>query len=133
MLDNANSMTAKVDRKLLLEKLQENLKEHQEIVAEANEGYIKAAKKAVQSVLVRLKLNKPVRLDFAIEPPRDYSRHYTTAIEMLQWEQRNQIEISREDFRRFVQNKWDWTGHFIGTNSAYSGKARELSDERNTL
>ena len=109
----------------LLEKLEANRKKHAEIVKEAREGYIEEAKKALQAKLRKVKAGKMVALSFHLAPPEDHTSQYDTVIEMLKMCVEDEIELSASDFRKFVQDEWDWTGRFLANTVMYSQLAND--------
>lgn len=53
--------------------------------------------------------------------PHSYEDQYTEAIQMLEHDSRNEIVLSRSDYRRYVQDNWDWKENFMTSNSKYLG------------
>lgn len=45
-------------------------------------------------------------------PPKSFLSAYDTAIDMLEWDKGVTVELSREDFNRFVRDEWEWTEGF---------------------
>jgi len=84
MLDrhDERTITANVDE--VLEALRKNLDEHADIVIEARDGYIKAARKALAQRLEQLRDGKLVALSFTLAPPQDHTRDFETVIKMLE-------------------------------------------------
>lgn len=94
MLDrhDARTISANVDE--VLEALRANLKEHNEILAEAKIGFRKECEKALEKALsqVGARLTKLTKtgacsmnpIIFPMTPPRDHSKEFTTVIKMLE-------------------------------------------------
>jgi len=53
----------------------------------------------------------------------DYTSSYDTAIQMLEWSKDDTIEMASSEFRKLVEDEWDWTDAFLLSNSAYSAAA----------
>ncbi len=119
-------MTTKVKKKDLLTKLRTNYEQHSKIVAEARVGYIEKAKLAVAAKLEELRSNRVVALQFNFSPPADYSEIYRTTIRMIEWNQQEEIELSADEFRQLVEDKWDWKSGFVASNQAYSATAQAM-------
>lgn len=123
----SNKLTITADVPGLLAKLRDNREAHAAIVVEAREGYIESAKVALSEKLAKLRTGDLVSLIFSLSPPQDYTKEYDTAIRMLEWTTDKTIELSASDFRRFVEDEWDWMEHFLISNAPYSGTAAKLS------
>ena len=54
--------------------------------------------------------------------PKNFSDAYEQAIEMLEWEERDEVELSSYEFRCFVMDKWDWQDEFVASNARYFKK-----------
>lgn len=118
-------MTFKVSD--LLEKLKANREKHTEIIKEAREGYVEEAKKALLAKLRQVKAGKLVALNFHLSPPEDHTSQYDTVIEMLELCVEKEIELSASDFRRFVQDEWDWSNLFLANTMMYSQAANDVA------
>ena len=117
-------MKTTVKRSDLLTALKKNLDNHAKIVAEAREGYVEQARKALTNKLDELKGNRhQTSLVFSLSPPQDYSETYKSAIAMLEWNTADEVTLEADEFRQLVEDKWDWTMNFYATNSNYSSTA----------
>lgn len=136
-----------VGRKKLLEKLKENREKHAAEYKLAVAGYKEVALKKLSDAreksrkeleknldIVRGKIN-----DFSAETateyrdflmlvsavqvelkvPRNYTDKYDAAIDMVDWDVNETLELSYSEFQCFVRDIWDWTDDFRFTNSAY--------------
>ena len=123
-------MTTMANRLEVLEVLKKNLGEHSKIVEEAREGYFKEAEAALLKRLADLKaagLKKVVSMHFSLQPPVDHSAEFKTIIGMLEMHSEDTIELTADEYRQLVENKWEWMDEFLASNSAYSATARHLS------
>jgi len=112
----------------VLARLQDNRGKHAKIVAEAREGYIKAAQAELEKRLAKIREGKIVGLTFQLSLPKDCTGAYDTVIEMLQSHQSETIELSATEFRQLMMDQWDWSHEFLYTNAMYSAslKAEEM-------
>lgn len=127
---NGVNMTVAVSRTELLEKLRTNLAQHQQIVMEAREGYLKKAKQALQERISTLEKGKVVSLNFSLQEPADHSKDYKTAISMLEFAQGETVELQTQDFQRLVNDEWDWSYGFYSSNAAYSESAMTVANSK---
>jgi len=109
----------------VLAALRENRERHAEIVKEAREGWQAAAIKMIKNEMSRVrKLASPRHVSFSLAPPADYTDIYDTFIAQLELAMEDEVELDGDEFRKLMQDKWDWREEFLGTNSAYSISAR---------
>src|SRR3990167_1247158 len=114
------NMNVSVDRDQLLETLRKNRKEHNALFEEAKKGYCNKALKAVQEKLNVLKEGHPVSLAFSFSPPQDMTSVYDTTIKMLEWSQDTKITLKADEFRKLIEDQWDWSSQWFSANSQYS-------------
>lgn len=124
MLDK---MTISATTRDVLAQLKKNREAHAAIVAEAREGYIDHAEKALQKRLSQLREGKLVSLAFNLSPPRDHTSAYDTAIGMVEMHMKPELTLDAATFRSLMMDEWDWKGHFLMANSAYSKLAADQS------
>ena len=126
-LSEGTSFSVKVPRTMLLVTLRKNLQEHIQIVKEAKAGY---ERKLLAIYEAGVDILRDGRIPKVVEPyqlpvPKDHSKEYQDAIEMLEMSREDNVELGIMQFRALVKDEWEWSGGFYTTNSAYSGSARE--------
>ena len=129
----------------LLEKLRKNRDNHVAEYEEAVEGYLDAAReklaeqhekakkeveKAFQRTSEELSRFDPSKAEdtivfcraitFALTAPRSFVDAYEQAIEMMEWETRETVELNTTEFRCFIMNKWDWMEEFKSVSEMYN-------------
>lgn len=139
--------TTLVDTKTLIEKLKINRANHIKEYNEAVEGYLETAReklneqyeKAKQEVekafsrtreeIVRFDPEKAEdtivfcrAIQFSLTAPRNFIDAYDQAIEMMEWETREKVELNSTEFRCFIMNKWDWMEEFQSVSAMYNKK-----------
>jgi hypothetical protein len=87
---------------------------------------MKKARDAVKAKLDKLESGKLVSLAFHLMVPVDQTKVYDTAIQMLELHTGEFIELDSEQVRCLIQDQWDWTRTFYGTNKAYSSTANAV-------
>lgn len=112
-----------IRKHVLSEKLHENLKKHVHEYAEALEAYKKAVV-VYHDALAEMARNTPTSMPYYDPPikPSSYAHEYENAIEMLSYEAGDVVTITRENFKHFVQDDWQWKRTFtdtIGKNAGY--------------
>ena len=119
-----------VDRVKLLERLKANRETHAQVVAEARTGYLREAERRIKTRLSELQSGKMVALVFRLQVPVDRTDVYDTAIGMLEMHTAETIDLEAQNYRELVEDKWDWSGEFWGTNKMYSASATKMAEER---
>jgi len=141
----------KVKTQRLLKTLKENRLEHQEKYEEAMKGYKVLAKEKLEKLkkktLDGIESNFAAILDkidkfdpeegqmsdtvtlissmqFSLEVPENHTKAYDVAIDMADWEQREEVEILQSEFECFVRDDWDWSKDFQHLNVRYSEALR---------
>ena len=121
-----SSMTIVAKKTEVLSTLRSNRAKHSEIVKEAREGYMEKAQAALKEKLEHLRSGKLAALSFSLRVPLDYTKVYDTAIRMLELHQNDTIELDAAQVRNLMQDEWDWTDSFYGTNMVYSKMANDF-------
>lgn len=132
----------------LLAKLKENRQKHQEEYQESVAGYkvlagerLARLREKAESALVANFDRIAEKIDefdpedeegltdqvtlitsmtFNLKVPQDHTRSYDVAIEMAEWETREEIELTQAQFQCFVLDDWEWQQEFKHLNKSYS-------------
>lgn len=121
-----SSMTIVAKKTEVLATLQANRDRHLSIVKEARAGYMDKAEAALSAKLDQLRSGKLAALSFSLRVPADYTKVYDTAIRMLELHQNDTIQLDAAQVRNLMQDEWDWTDQFYGTNMVYSKMANDV-------
>ncbi|MDP2728464.1 MAG: hypothetical protein Q8P59_13100 [Dehalococcoidia bacterium] len=116
----------------IVEALKKNRAEHQEIVEEAQKGFEEKVILELKKALADAKAGRAFRTLLGLDMPRSYLREYDNAIDVLEATQRAgtvEIDLTADEYERFVRNRWDWMMGFATLNSKYSAKAQKMSQE----
>ena len=132
----ANDRRVTIERKKLVEKLKENRGRHQEIYEEALAGYQEAlhtalvgmGEKAIelgsQAGSIDLDQNQLFAPVTKLSKPHHALDSYSEAIEVFEWDEAEQVELTVVEFRSYVLDKWDWQEGWLAENANYSQSAR---------
>ena len=55
------------------------------------------------------------------DEPTSHEKDYDIAIEMLEWHQGEEFRLERDQFRQYVQDRWDWQRSFTQATLRFSG------------
>lgn len=136
---DTNIKSVKVDRKKLLETLKANLEAHRAAYKDALEGYYdtKAMKLAALNAATntavesnteetRRAVHKAYEAFSRLSKPTDHSESYELAIEIMKWEEEDQVELSINDFQCYVRDKWNWKNTFAASVQNYAKHTHSL-------
>jgi hypothetical protein len=113
--------TVTVNKTDLVKKLRENRTQHAGKVNTARGIY---RQKVVAELEIRLEQAKNGR---DIDPgflhllpiPRDYTEEYDRALAVCEWEVGAEIQLTQEDFNRYVLDQWEWHQAFAASTAVY--------------
>lgn len=108
-----------VSKTKLLDTLQKNRDQHQAIYNEANAKFREAAVRELENRLFAARGTGKISLYINLSEPEDHTDSFDTAIAMVKWEQSDSIELTEQDFNRYVQNKWEWERSFAANTMSY--------------
>lgn len=117
------SNTITVEKSRLIKTLNENKVKHAEKVAKAREVYRQKIIEELDKRLQEAKKGGDIDPGFLhrLPIPLDYTDEYERAIDQYEWELAPQIELTRQDFNRFVRDEWEWQQQFMASSAAYIG------------
>jgi glyceraldehyde-3-phosphate dehydrogenase/erythrose-4-phosphate dehydrogenase len=113
--------TVTVSKARLLETLQHNRDEHRALFLKAQERYREAAIEELDRMLAEARAGSKIRRAVSLPEPQDYTSSFDTAIQMVEWEEGDTVELDQHEFAQYVQNEWGWMGSFVGSTQAYIG------------
>lgn len=114
----------------LLETLKTNRETHEADFDIAWEKYREQAISNVTALLDSLKdLSEAyeVELFVNLSKPELHTDDFDRAIEMIDWEVSDEVELTEQEFQQYVQNNWHWMGKFRQDNVFYTGSASPSS------
>jgi len=120
--DKAMSRTVTVSKDALLKALRGNRDVYSRQLISAIDGWVEAARKRLSAELSKLdEDDAAMDLNFNdIAEPNDYTAEYDEIIGMFELEVNAEVSLSQDDYRRFILNKWDWSGHWERQFMAYT-------------
>ncbi len=110
-----------VAKEMLLTKLKENREKHIAEYNEAREAFHVQAAQALRDLADKVAKGDTC-LHVQLPLPTSHEDDYDTAIGMLEWETRDKVTVTTEEFESYVMDKWDWQKAFASTVSNYKGR-----------
>jgi hypothetical protein len=103
----------------LVDKLRANRDEHRAMFLTAQERYREAMIAEMDRALEEMRNGGEIRRAFSLPVPEDHTEDFNTAIEMLEWDQGETVQLGFHDFQQYVQNQWGWRASFAANTSSY--------------
>jgi hypothetical protein len=121
--------TVEVDKMKLVQTLEKNKADHVKEFEEAWDAY---AEKLVANLTAMLDAAKSgdvaeVQLHINLTKPENHEADYDRAIEMLEWEVHNTVELQEHEFANLVQDNWGWARIFAESYHSNTGRFSKLS------
>jgi len=103
----------------LLDTLRSNRDEHRSMFLKAQERYREEMIVELDRALQEARDGKGIKRAFLLPVPEDHTDDFDTAIEMLEWDQNDTVELSQRDFLTYVKNSWGWQASFAANTQSY--------------
>lgn len=116
---NVNIPDQDVNKIDLVTILTENRDNHQAMYEAANSGYRKAAESQLRHRARKIHDGGEVKLSFSLSAPESHTDEYDTVIGLLNLSTAVTVKLGLQDYRKLVQDKWDWSYNFGATYSGY--------------
>lgn len=121
----ANSLSLKVKTEKLLKTLKHNRENHdtdyKEAVAQFLTQSVSMLEDRANAVKSRKIRNLHEVFQFNLPVPVSYIEAYDEVIKMLEYSEQEEIEISGDQYRAWVEDKWDWSRQFEAATLSYKG------------
>lgn len=111
--------TITVDKATLLDTLRTNRDEHRAIFEKAMEVYAEKMIEELERRIAEIKAKSKIRRGFSLPEPEDHTDDFDTAIQMLEWDIGDEVNLSMGEFQQYIQNEWRWQQAFAGSTQSY--------------
>lgn len=115
-----------VEKSTLRETLVANRDTHVKDFEIAWEAYHKSVITKAEKILAKAKsadVGDSVDIYSELDAPRNHSSDYNRAIEMIDFDINDAVELSEADFKTLIQDNWQWKTKFSHDNTFYTGSA----------
>ncbi len=118
-------MKTTVNKDWLVKAVQANREAHRGIFLKAMEGFRKHAIAIFEKNIERAKARKGFEAYIHLVQPIDQTKEYDRTLGMLEAATTGVIELTEQDFARYVQDEWDWKANFTTSTQSYLAKQDE--------
>lgn len=112
-----------MNKSRLLEILRQNREMH---IAEFTSAMIEYRKDLVAELEKRLEIAQSggdVEHFINLVVPMTHEKEYNTAIKMLEYDEREIVDLTNQEFQQYVEDEWSWKQAFAASTSYYNSKA----------
>jgi len=113
----------KVKKEELVNTLKENRLKHIKDFEEAKVAFQEDVVKELKTILRNAK-NGKIKTSIHFDEPSQHTDDYDTVIEMLEMSVDDEVYLTRNEFKQYVRDEWNWKDSFIATNSFYLDKVK---------
>lgn len=113
----------RVLRTKLLVILRANRQDHYAELVKAQAKYRELMIQELDKRIAEARQGGPILRAFMLPEPQNHTEDFDRSISMLEMEVREEVELSEAEFRRYVQNRWEWAESWNETARAYGTKA----------
>lgn len=111
-----------VPKNSLIAIMRENRTKHLKIYEEATIKYKERAIKALTQQLALAKEDKKFSLNFTLVKPACFVEAYDDVIGLLEMSLSSTVELTHEEYKRYVKDQWNWAGLFASNSMSYVNK-----------
>lgn len=111
----------KFEKAVVLQRLEANRTGHAERVRKARDIYQMRVVGELEKRLDQAARGEAVDPGFLqyFPIPQDYTKEYDRVIDRLQTSLGDEVELTDDEFNRWMRDEWDWTNRFIGSTATY--------------
>lgn len=110
--------TIKVNKSNLIEKIKENQANHIIEYTKAVIAYKAEAKKQLAELQEKLS-DGVLKLNLNLTEPVNCAKNYESIIDMFEWEVEDEVELSQDEFKEYVQDETQFARMAKLSNQAY--------------
>lgn len=107
-----NRQSIKINRAILLGKLEENLASHEIELKEALIDYEKLVITFAENLIQDVHAGNFDNVRFTVQKPQSFVQRYKDVIDMLKYSVDETIELDAMAFKAYINNEWEWTSSF---------------------
>lgn len=118
-----------VTRSNLIAAIKKNREKHQKIVEEAQKKYRELVIKKLDEMLAIARKGGKIIQSVNLPMPISRLKEYDNIIELLEMTDTPSVEITEEEFAKYVKDQWSWSMTFNSTNKIYTNMVESSEEE----
>lgn len=112
-------MKTVIEKQRLLDIIRANRTKHNDTYEAAKTAYAEKGVELLKKLIQKLEKGETLRPYLNLPEPENHVDDYDRAIQMLELDSRDTIELNEQEFRQFVQDEWDWKQNWLTSTSSY--------------
>ena len=113
-------MKTEINKESLLSTMIKNRDKHKIEYREAIEGYRAEVIKKLLNLIKKLKNKEIPNISIELPIPVNHVKDYNRVIKMIEADLRARIDLTEEEFTKYVLDDWSWKSLWSHTNALYS-------------
>jgi len=109
-----------IEKQQLLDTIIQNREKHVTEYEEARRVYLEKAQALFEEKAVEAGRGGMVDPSIDLDKPVEFLDEYDQAIKMIEMDERDQIELTEEEFQKLVLDEWNWSRQFQRRTSSYT-------------
>jgi len=109
-----------IEKQRLLDTVIANREKHVADYEEAREVYLEKAQALFEEKAAEAEGGEMVDPSIDLEKPVEFLEEYAQAIQMIEMDEREEIELTEEEFQKLVRDEWNWSRQFQRRTSSYT-------------
>jgi len=109
-----------IEKQRLLDTVVANREKHAVEYEEARSVYLDKAQALFEKKAAEAGRGEPVGPQIDLEEPVEFLEEYDQAIQMIEMDEREEIELTEEEFQKLVRDEWTWSRQFQRRTSSYT-------------
>jgi hypothetical protein len=118
-----------IKRENLVAILKENKNKHHTNFVEAVAKYKIKAVEVLKENIDNISSGKKLRIFFTLPVPEEHTKDYDRAIHSLELDARDEIKLTEQDARCYVDDQWGWSDSYFANTSSYNFAGKEETEE----
>ena len=112
--------TVRLHRDAFIAKVQDNRNNHRQVFEDALEGYRERWIRELERRLHEVRRGREIDQYFKLPEPEDHTEDYDRVLTMAQMSVDEVIELTEDEFARYVMDQWSWKHAFTRTTLMYN-------------
>ena len=117
--------SVKVNRAEILERIRKNLENHIQEYEQALEDWRVSVVKQLKVSLKEANKGTDINLKVYrnLPKPENHQKQYEIAIDMLEMSLDDELELDKDEFRKYIRDEWEWKEEFRRMSDTYANSS----------
>jgi hypothetical protein len=116
--------TVRVNKAQLIEAVRANREGHRHAFLLAQHGWHKIVVAELEQRMADARAGRKINGYFQYPEPQDHTKDYDRVLRMLELSLDNELELTQQDFAKYVMDDWEWKALWTQSTAAYVAAAK---------